>query len=85
MGNILTFNCLKKTATHLGCYSCHRVDVVAVAAVVVVVLTHVLSAVPVADIKAVITGKDCPHMKEKGALKQNKVRVRVRIHMHWCV
>uniref|UniRef100_A0A8C3APK8 Engulfment and cell motility 1 n=1 Tax=Cyclopterus lumpus TaxID=8103 RepID=A0A8C3APK8_CYCLU len=27
---------------------------------------------PVADIKAVITGKDCPHMKEKGALKQNK-------------
>jgi len=30
-------------------------------------------AVPVADIKAVVTGKDCPHMKEKGALKQNKV------------
>lgn len=29
--------------------------------------------VPVADIKAVVTGKDCPHMKEKGALKQNKV------------
>ncbi|KAJ8783121.1 hypothetical protein J1605_009729 [Eschrichtius robustus] len=29
-------------------------------------------AVPVADIKAVVTGKDCPHMKEKGALKQNK-------------
>uniref|UniRef100_A0A8B9DJJ3 Engulfment and cell motility 1 n=1 Tax=Anser cygnoides TaxID=8845 RepID=A0A8B9DJJ3_ANSCY len=28
---------------------------------------------PVADIKAVVTGKDCPHMKEKGALKQNKV------------
>ncbi|XP_048366515.1 engulfment and cell motility protein 1 isoform X1 [Sphaerodactylus townsendi] len=27
---------------------------------------------PVADIKAVLTGKDCPHMKEKGALKQNK-------------
>ncbi|XP_052000086.1 engulfment and cell motility protein 1 [Xyrauchen texanus] len=26
----------------------------------------------VADIKAVVTGKDCPHMKEKGALKQNK-------------
>nr|XP_028607101.1 engulfment and cell motility protein 1 isoform X5 [Podarcis muralis] len=26
---------------------------------------------PVADIKAVVTGKDCPHMKEKGA-KQNK-------------
>lgn len=26
-----------------------------------------------ADIKAVVTGKDCPHMKEKGALKQNKV------------
>lgn len=38
-------------------------------------LTSVLSAVPVADIKAVITGKDCPHMKEKGALKQNKVCV----------
>ena len=30
-------------------------------------------SVPVADIKAVVTGKDCPHMKEKGALKQNKV------------
>lgn len=29
--------------------------------------------VPVADIKAVVTGKECPHMKEKGALKQNKV------------
>uniref|UniRef100_A0A6Q2YNL2 ELMO domain-containing protein n=1 Tax=Esox lucius TaxID=8010 RepID=A0A6Q2YNL2_ESOLU len=28
---------------------------------------------PVADIKSVVTGKDCPHMKEKGALKQNKV------------
>uniref|UniRef100_A0A6Q2ZH71 ELMO domain-containing protein n=1 Tax=Esox lucius TaxID=8010 RepID=A0A6Q2ZH71_ESOLU len=27
---------------------------------------------PVADIKSVVTGKDCPHMKEKGALKQNK-------------
>ncbi|XP_041104355.1 engulfment and cell motility protein 1-like isoform X2 [Polyodon spathula] len=27
---------------------------------------------PVADIKAVMTGKDCPHTKEKGALKQNK-------------
>ncbi len=39
-------------------------------------LTHfyLLSVtVPVADIKAVVTGKDCPHMKEKGALKQNKV------------
>lgn len=44
--------------------------------VVVVVLTPVCPAVPVADIKAVITGKDCPHMKEKGALKQNKVRLR---------
>lgn len=39
------------------------------------VLTAVCAAVPVADIKAVITGKDCPHMKEKGALKQNKVGV----------
>uniref|UniRef100_A0A8C7PLF1 ELMO domain-containing protein n=1 Tax=Oncorhynchus mykiss TaxID=8022 RepID=A0A8C7PLF1_ONCMY len=27
---------------------------------------------PVADMKAVVTGKDCPHMKEKGSLKQNK-------------
>ncbi|XP_032869240.1 engulfment and cell motility protein 1 isoform X1 [Amblyraja radiata] len=27
---------------------------------------------PVADIKAIVTGKECPHMKEKGALKQNK-------------
>uniref|UniRef100_A0AAR2K5U1 ELMO domain-containing protein n=1 Tax=Pygocentrus nattereri TaxID=42514 RepID=A0AAR2K5U1_PYGNA len=34
--------------------------------------SFLLSAVPVADIKAVVTGKDCPHMKEKGALKQNK-------------
>uniref|UniRef100_A0A674DCZ7 Engulfment and cell motility 1 n=1 Tax=Salmo trutta TaxID=8032 RepID=A0A674DCZ7_SALTR len=31
---------------------------------------------PVADIKAVVTGKDCPHMKEKGSLKQNKGWVR---------
>lgn len=30
-------------------------------------------SVTVADIKAVITGKDCPHVKEKGSLKQNKV------------
>lgn len=29
--------------------------------------------VPVSDIKSVVTGKDCPHMKEKSALKQNKV------------
>jgi hypothetical protein len=35
--------------------------------------SHSLS-VPVADIKAIVTGKDCPHMKEKSALKQNKVR-----------
>uniref|UniRef100_A0A8C1WX64 Engulfment and cell motility 2 n=1 Tax=Cyprinus carpio TaxID=7962 RepID=A0A8C1WX64_CYPCA len=28
--------------------------------------------IPVSDIKAVLTGKDCPHMKEKSALKQNK-------------
>ncbi|XP_028667526.2 engulfment and cell motility protein 2 isoform X1 [Erpetoichthys calabaricus] len=28
--------------------------------------------IPVADIKSVVTGKDCPHMKEKSALKQNK-------------
>ncbi|XP_062842324.1 engulfment and cell motility protein 2 isoform X2 [Trichomycterus rosablanca] len=27
---------------------------------------------PVCDIKSVLTGKDCPHMKEKSALKQNK-------------
>lgn len=33
--------------------------------------------VPVADIKAIVTGKDCPHMKEKGALKQNKVAPRL--------
>lgn len=84
-GQHLNFQMLEKTATHLGCYSCHRVDVVAVAAVVVVVLTHVLSAVPVADIKAVITGKDCPHMKEKGALKQNKVRVRVCVCAYTCI
>uniref|UniRef100_A0A8C7PS07 ELMO domain-containing protein n=1 Tax=Oncorhynchus mykiss TaxID=8022 RepID=A0A8C7PS07_ONCMY len=28
--------------------------------------------IPVSDIKSVVTGKDCPHMKEKSALKQNK-------------
>ncbi|XP_067905849.1 engulfment and cell motility protein 3 isoform X2 [Heterodontus francisci] len=28
--------------------------------------------VPVADIKALVTGKDCPHMKEKSTLKQNR-------------
>ncbi|XP_038606183.1 engulfment and cell motility protein 2 isoform X2 [Tachyglossus aculeatus] len=28
--------------------------------------------IPVADIKAIVTGKDCPHMREKSALKQNK-------------
>ncbi|XP_053509408.1 engulfment and cell motility protein 2 isoform X2 [Ictalurus furcatus] len=28
--------------------------------------------IPVCDIKSVVTGKDCPHMKEKSALKQNK-------------
>ncbi|XP_069099583.1 engulfment and cell motility protein 2 isoform X1 [Pleurodeles waltl] len=28
--------------------------------------------IPVADIKSVVTGKDCPHMREKSALKQNK-------------
>ncbi|XP_059900162.1 engulfment and cell motility protein 1 isoform X2 [Gadus macrocephalus] len=27
---------------------------------------------PVVEMKAVVTGKDCPHMKEKGALKQSK-------------
>nr|XP_033796655.1 engulfment and cell motility protein 3 isoform X1 [Geotrypetes seraphini]XP_033796656.1 engulfment and cell motility protein 3 isoform X1 [Geotrypetes seraphini] len=28
--------------------------------------------IPVADIKALLIGKDCPHMREKGAGKQNK-------------
>ncbi|KAI5093227.1 engulfment and cell motility protein 2 [Silurus meridionalis] len=28
--------------------------------------------ISVCDIKSVVTGKDCPHMKEKSALKQNK-------------
>ncbi|XP_053304404.1 engulfment and cell motility protein 3 isoform X2 [Spea bombifrons] len=28
--------------------------------------------IPVADIKCVLTGKDCPHMKEKSSGKQNK-------------
>uniref|UniRef100_A0A674DDD5 Engulfment and cell motility 1 n=1 Tax=Salmo trutta TaxID=8032 RepID=A0A674DDD5_SALTR len=36
---------------------------------------------PVADIKAVVTGKDCPHMKEKGSLKQNKVSVSTVCHV----
>ncbi|XP_048354109.1 engulfment and cell motility protein 2 isoform X1 [Sphaerodactylus townsendi] len=37
-----------------------------------VTLESLQEKIPVADIKAVVTGKDCPHMKEKGALKQNK-------------
>lgn len=32
-----------------------------------------LPAVAVADIKALLTGKDCPHVREKGSGKQNKV------------
>uniref|UniRef100_A0A8C5QYF0 ELMO domain-containing protein n=1 Tax=Leptobrachium leishanense TaxID=445787 RepID=A0A8C5QYF0_9ANUR len=31
-----------------------------------------LEKIPVADIKHVLTGKDCPHMKEKGSGKQHK-------------
>ncbi|KAI7794771.1 putative engulfment and cell motility protein 2 [Triplophysa rosa] len=31
-----------------------------------------MDKIAVSDIKAVLTGKDCPHMKEKSALKQNK-------------
>lgn len=30
------------------------------------------SKIPVADIKYILTGKDCPHIKEKGSGKQNK-------------
>ncbi|XP_070798020.1 engulfment and cell motility protein 2 isoform X6 [Pituophis catenifer annectens] len=37
-----------------------------------VTLESLQEKIPVADIKAVVTGKECPHMKEKGALKQNK-------------
>lgn len=37
------------------------------------VVTFLFLLVPVSDIKSVVTGKDCPHMKEKSALKQNKV------------
>uniref|UniRef100_A0A8C6XZ12 Engulfment and cell motility 2 n=1 Tax=Naja naja TaxID=35670 RepID=A0A8C6XZ12_NAJNA len=37
-----------------------------------VALESLQEKIPVADIKAVLTGKECPHMKEKGALKQNK-------------
>ncbi|XP_063152842.1 engulfment and cell motility protein 2 isoform X2 [Candoia aspera] len=37
-----------------------------------VTLESLQEKIPVADIKAVLTGKECPHMKEKGALKQNK-------------
>ncbi|XP_030651385.1 engulfment and cell motility protein 3 isoform X2 [Nomascus leucogenys] len=32
-----------------------------------------LPAVPVADMRALLTGKDCPHVREKGSGKQNKV------------
>lgn len=28
-----------------------------------------------ADIKALLTGKDCPHVREKGSGKQNKVSI----------
>ena len=38
-------------------------------------------AVPVVEMKAVVTGKDCPHMKEKGALKQSKVCVCLATHL----
>nr|XP_054390894.1 engulfment and cell motility protein 3 isoform X9 [Pongo abelii] len=31
-----------------------------------------LPAVPVADMRALLTGKDCPHVREKGSGKQNK-------------
>lgn len=31
------------------------------------------STVPVADIRALLMGKDCPHVREKGSGKQNKV------------
>lgn len=37
------------------------------------VISFLFLLVPVSDIKSVVTGKDCPHMKEKSALKQNKV------------
>ncbi|XP_026107732.1 engulfment and cell motility protein 1-like [Carassius auratus] len=37
--------------------------------------------VTVADIKAVVTGKDCPHMKEKGALK-NKELLELAFSIH---
>lgn len=33
-----------------------------------------LFSVPVADIKALVTGKDCPHMKDNKG-KQTKVRL----------
>ncbi|KAA0708106.1 Engulfment and cell motility protein 2 [Triplophysa tibetana] len=35
-------------------------------------LEMLMDKIAVSDIKAVLTGKDCPHMKEKSALKQNK-------------
>lgn len=38
---------------------------------------------PVADIRALLTGKDCPHIRDKGSVKQNKVRaVEVRAPSH---
>uniref|UniRef100_A0A8C7PKG3 ELMO domain-containing protein n=1 Tax=Oncorhynchus mykiss TaxID=8022 RepID=A0A8C7PKG3_ONCMY len=40
---------------------------------------------PVADMKAVVTGKDCPHMKEKGSLKQNKVSVSTLFSLSVCL
>uniref|UniRef100_A0A4W3H798 Engulfment and cell motility 1 (ced-12 homolog, C. elegans) n=1 Tax=Callorhinchus milii TaxID=7868 RepID=A0A4W3H798_CALMI len=50
----------------------HCVSAVAAAGVLPLTEGFLYLTVPVADIKAIVTGKDCPHMKEKGALKQNK-------------
>lgn len=42
------------------------------------------SSVPVADIKGLLTGKDCPHMKENKG-KQNKVNDTLRVsRFHLC-
>lgn len=55
--------------THSDCVRCQEAD----SPNFFNCLFSTFPSVPVSDIKSVLTGKDCPHMKEKSALKQNKV------------
>lgn len=42
-----------------------------------------LAAVPVADMKMLLVGKECPHTKEKSSGKQNKVSISHCILSSW--